>query len=118
MILEAFSSILKERYSAEASGESSSENSRSTSACYVLQCWLLDHLNHPVTDETDHVHRVIRTEFSASLQNGLPVIEAKTKSGAILLESLYDYCRAYEDWQYRRWLHTLSASDFESSLLS
>jgi hypothetical protein len=39
-------------------------------------------------------------------------IISRTANAQHLLDSLMQYARCYEDWQYRRWLHQTKATDF------
>jgi hypothetical protein len=108
LILEAFSDTLNECYR---------RNEQSAEA--VLQEWLLGYLRAPV-DSSDHVSRVLHTEIgyldpnlpSESQTTSMQGFFGKSTSGQILLESLFEYCKSYENWQFSRWLHHLRASDF------
>lgn len=118
MILEAFSEVLHECYR---------RNEQSAEA--VLQDWILGYLRAPL-DPTDQVSRVLHTEIGyldPALSVESPPEESqhypeqnapyqgffgKSYSGQILLESLFEYCKSYENWQFSRWLHHLRASDF------
>ncbi len=113
MILEAFSDVLHECYR---------RNEQSAEA--VLQEWLLGYLRAPL-DQADHISRVLHTEIgyldpdltaeSANFHQESKSFQGffgKSYSGQILLESLFEYCKSYENWQFSRWLHHLRASDF------
>ena len=100
MILEAFSNVLKAEF----------ETTRL--ALPILQAWLKRHLARPFPNPNDPVHQVLVTELEWIEAGELSCVTARSHSGKILLDSLQDYCRSYEDWQYRRWLHALKASDF------
>lgn len=101
MILEAFSEVLHDRY--RRHGQASED---------ILRQWLFDYLGQPV-DETCQISRVLHTEIELSPGlSGEPRFVGKSPSGQILLESLFQYCKSYENWQFSRWLHHLRASDF------
>lgn len=99
MILEAFSQQLRERYGQHLSSEQ------------ILHQWLLSILCQPA-DCADHVSRVIHTEIEIQSRQGQTGFVGTSDSGQRLLESLYQYCRSYEQWQFSRWLHHMRASDF------
>jgi hypothetical protein len=101
MILEAFSITLKSQFR------------RKGDALNILQEWLALYLRNPLHQSSGLVHRVIHTEIEMGQASPMLLFRGKSPSGDVLLKSLYDYCRSYEDWEYRRWLHTLKASDFE-----
>jgi hypothetical protein len=111
VILEAFSHVLHKEYGPKQP------------AVAVLQRWLAAQLMNQTPEALDHVHHIVLTELSLKRKavrrkNGLRYVlfvQANSISGQVLLNSLYDYCRSYEDWQYRRWLHTVKASDFKAN---
>jgi hypothetical protein len=100
MILEAFAETLKAQFLQRGS------------AIHVLQQWLLWHLKHPTPTTEDKVRDVLLAEIELTLETPVLLFQGKSPSGDILLKSLYEYCLSYEDWQYRRWLHEVKASDF------
>jgi hypothetical protein len=99
LILEAFSKTLHVEYGPDRS------------ATQVLHGWLYGILSHPAYPG-DLTARVIHTEIQMWENEGILAFSGTSPSGERLLASLYDYCRSYEDWQFRRWLHHLRASDF------
>lgn len=101
MILEAFSKTLKTQFRQKGD------------ALNILQEWLGLYLRIPLNPNSGMIHRVIHTEIEMGNSHPMVLFCGKSPSGDVLLKSLYDYCRSYEDWEYRRWLHTLKASDFE-----
>ncbi len=103
MILEAFSKTLITQFSQRGD------------ALRILQEWLNLYLSMPIHSDSNMVHRVLHTEIERTDASPFMLFRGKSPSGDILLQSLYDYCRSYEDWEYRRWLHTLKASDFEGA---
>jgi hypothetical protein len=102
MILEAFSHILKQE----------TQNTQALKAVELLHQWLEAQLTGPEPEAYDPVRAVITTELERKTLGRVVVFEAKTPTGARLLKTLYGYCQAFEDWQYRRWLHHRQASDF------
>ena len=100
MILEAFAETLKAQFLQRGS------------AIHVLQQWLLWHLKHPTPTTEDKVRDVLLAEIELTLETPVLLFQGKSPSGDILLKSLYEYCLTYDDWQYRRWLHEVKASDF------
>jgi hypothetical protein len=111
VILEAFSHVLHKEYGSKQP------------AVVVLQRWLAAQLMNPAPEGLDHVHSILLTELSLK-RKAIPAktglryvlfVQANSISGQVLLNSLYEYCRSYEDWQYRRWLHTVKASDFKEN---
>lgn len=105
MILEAFAEVLHQQY-----------HSQHRPAVTVLQAWLQgylqSYLQHPSSEPMDHIHRVIVTEIQQVSTEPWCVFAGKSPSGSTLLASLYDYCQSYENWQYRRWLHTVKPTQF------
>jgi hypothetical protein len=101
MILEAFSKTLKQQFR------------RRGEALHILQEWLSLYLSMPLHSGSSMVQQVLHTEIEQASFSPLTLFRGKSETGDVLLQSLYDYCRSYEDWEYRRWLHTLKASDFE-----
>ncbi|MFM7389153.1 MAG: hypothetical protein ACKO34_00845 [Vampirovibrionales bacterium] len=101
MILEAFAEVLHQQY-----------HSQHRPAVTVLQAWLQGYLQHPSSGAVDHIHRVIVTEIQQVSTEPWCVFAGKSPSGSTLLASLYDYCQSYENWQYRRWLHTVKPTQF------
>jgi hypothetical protein len=78
----------------------------------VLHAWLEDVLHFP--GRYDHqVSRVIHTEIALLRVNGAVGFEGRSETGRILLDSMYEYCQSYENWQFTRWLHELRATDFQ-----
>jgi hypothetical protein len=74
------------------------------------------HLKHPTPSTEDKVRDVLVAEIELTLETPVLLFQGKSPSGDILLKSLYEYCLSYEDWQYRRWLHEVKASDFSEGL--
>lgn len=97
MILESFAEYLKKQ------GEK-------TSADVILSQWLREKLK---AEPKDNIERIIHAEieFSAD-ENGDLIFKGKSKSGRILLDSLYNYAQSYEQQKFGRWVHKLKASDF------
>lgn len=99
MILEAFSQELQ------------ADKNRGRAPERVLFDWLVGHLLVPAHPH-DHVSRVIQTEIALLDVDGRLGFEGRSASGHTLLQSLFNYCRSYEQWQFSRWLHHMRASDF------
>ncbi|MDX2084579.1 MAG: hypothetical protein SFZ03_04240 [Candidatus Melainabacteria bacterium] len=102
VILEAFSAQLHAQFDLDRS------------AVDILHGWLMHVLTSPQA-QYGHVSRAIHMEITVIRFNGEIYFQGKSLSGQCLLESLYDYCRSYEDWQFRRWLHERKASDFSTN---
>lgn len=109
--------------------------SRGRSPEAVLHDWLSGILLEPAAPY-DHVANVIHTEIqiveddvegmdaldiepmdfqpvtSPPIEQGLFVFMPKSTSGERLLNSLVQFCKSYEHWQFSRWLHHVNASDF------
>ena len=54
----------------------------------------------------------LRRSFGAPMLQVVP----NSKSGEILLNSLYLYCDSYEQWQFSRWLHHLKPHNFNQQI--
>lgn len=80
----------------------------------VLHQWLAKILLHPPADG-DHVGNVIHAEIAMVVIEGQVEFQGRSASGDRLLQSLYEYCISYENWQFSRWLHHIRASDFQVS---
>jgi hypothetical protein len=111
MILEAFAPILKAHW-----------QPNHQSAIHILQAWLLRALLNPlpprqaavIETPADWVPYVLQAEIELTASSPILLFQGKTPSGDVLLKSLYEYCLAYEDWQYRRWLHGVQPADFSA----
>jgi len=77
----------------------------------VLFEWLTGILLMPPAPD-DHVSKVIHAEIALLDCDGHPAFEGKSKTGSQLLSSLYQFCRSFDHWQFTRWVHEVSASDF------
>jgi hypothetical protein len=99
VILEAFSGQLQDQFGRGRSPEQ------------ILHDWLLEILTQPANAQ-DQIGRVIHTEIELFQHNEETCFRGVSPSGRRLLESLYGYCRSYENWQFAKWLHHLRASDF------
>lgn len=102
MILTAFSEQLKLDCNRDRKPE------------HVLFDWLTKSLLMPPAPD-DQIGRVLHTEIAMIDVEGYPGFEGKTDTGRQLLESLYQFCRSYDHWQFSRWLHELRASDFSEA---
>jgi hypothetical protein len=103
MILEAFSRVLRQEYASDRP------------ALLILQSWLTHHLQQPEEQAASNVvTSVLHTELELKTRGSTHCLQARSKSGKMLLNSLYGYCRSYEDWQYRRWLHIVQPADFQN----
>jgi hypothetical protein len=109
MILEAFAKTLQRCFDKE------------NGARDILQAWLTWHLNSTTDikecDEDRQVRNVLKAEIALCEDDSIFMFQGKSDTGDVLLRSLYEYCLSYEDWQYRRWLHTVKASDFSQGSL-
>ena len=118
MILEAFAPLLQRYY--RRYRQPHNEPTARPSALSLLQAWLYRHLSAPkplsTTWAARHVHQVLRTEITLVATHPFLVFQGNSAGGQRLLESLTAYCHSYEDWEYRRWLHQLKASDFAQAL--
>lgn len=99
MILEAFSQILHQEWHGEGA-----------SAVGILHRWLFGQLAeaHP----RSHVTKVIHTELELHEAHEETIIVPRSKTGELLLRSLYMYCESYERWQFSRWLHHIKPNNF------
>lgn len=130
MILEAFSEVLKQRY--QKPGD----------ALPLLEGWLMGYLLDslaPNGSQESHVQNVLTTEIEVLWVKAPPIKDkvkdklkgnptskkmpmlapapmaifvGKSPTGHRLLNSLTEYCKSYEDWQYRRWLHQVQPAHF------
>jgi hypothetical protein len=77
----------------------------------VLYEWLAAQLLQPPAPD-DTIGRIIHTEIALIDCDGHLGFEGKTNTGRQLLNSLYQFCRSYDHWQFSRWIHEVRASDF------
>lgn len=110
MILEAFAEYLH-------------ASDQSIPATEVLSRWIKERLDAPVLTNVD---RVVHCEISiakvakkADCKETAPALAFKgnSKSGRLLLKSLYEYCQSYEQQKWARYIHNLKASDFRAGEL-
>lgn len=105
MILEAFSTVLKDEW--QESG---------WPAKRILHQWLTQELSAPKPKqpqtEAEHVRRVLQTELRLAKGAGHTALLPQSTSGERLLKSLYLYCDSFEQWQFSRWLHAVKAHQF------
>jgi hypothetical protein len=99
LILTAFSKHLQARANAQKAPEK------------VLYEWLAAYLLQPPA-ANDTIARIIHTELAMIDCNGHVGFEGRTDTGSQLLQSLYQFCRSYDHWQFTRWVHDVQASDF------
>jgi hypothetical protein len=107
MILEAFAQTLQRCFD------------KDNGAASILHSWLMWHLesDHEIKDDdVRQVRNVLKAEIERCQDAPATLFQGKSPSGRVLLESLYAYCLSYEDWQYRRWLHEVKASDFSAEM--
>jgi hypothetical protein len=97
MILEAFSEILHQEWVPDKRG-----------ARDILHDWLLHHLQAPRANT--HVTAVIQAEICYLAVPNQLVFFSESPTGVVLLNSMYDYCDSYEQWQFSRFLHHLKSS--------
>lgn len=65
-------------------------------------------------EPTNNVERVIHHEICLSKNNiGMFILTGKSKSGRILIESLYTFALSFEQQKFNRWVHRANASDFK-----
>jgi hypothetical protein len=104
LILKAFSEQLR------------LEKNRGHAPERVLLEWLTCILLMPPAPD-DMVARVIHAEIDLNQYDASHYgFEGRSESGRRLLSSLYEFCRSYDHWQFSRWVHELSASDFTGNL--
>lgn len=65
-----------------------------------------------VAVQQEQVARVIHAELELCEHEESFFFQPRSESGRILLESLFSYCRSFDNWQFSRWLHHIQASDF------
>jgi len=126
MILEAFSTYLREHYTPQRSPEA------------VLHDWLdqqlvawfpqplsagrwqhkgfraatLEKAFDAAAIQAHHVAQVIQVEMAAVDFEGERWFVGVSPTGEKLLQALYHYCGSYDHWQFARWVHEVQASDF------
>lgn len=97
MIIKAFSEYIK-------------EFDDSKSATVLLVEWLKQNLSK---SPEDNIKKVIHKEIAfINDENGEFKYIGKSKSGQVLLKSLYNFALSYEQQKFTRWVHKLKASDF------
>lgn len=80
----------------------------------LLSKWLRLKLSQ---EPTNNIEKVIHNEIRLfNNKKGLYLLAGKTKTGKILIESLYNYALSYEQHNFNKWLHRLKASDFDKNL--
>jgi hypothetical protein len=96
---------------------------QSLPATEVLATWIKGRLDSPVVTQVDRVMHC-EISFAHRFENGSESHNPKTlafrglsKSGRILLKSLYEYCQSYEQQKWARYIHRLKASDFSAEEL-
>lgn len=99
MIIKAFSEYLKENIL--------TDNLNYT--VEVLNDWLKKKL---LREPESNIDSIIHTEISLIDNNGSFSFKGKSKTGRILLESLYNFALSYEQLKFTRWIHKIKASDF------
>jgi hypothetical protein len=111
LILDAFSRVLRHPDNATAS------------PAQLLVEWITAILtDQPMTSldslsDNDLTPAQIKAIFSQAFQliqtnHGPPAIVSRHTHAQQLLDSLLHYAHSFDDWQYRRWLHTTKATDF------
>jgi hypothetical protein len=76
----------------------------------LLSKWLREKLSK---NPEDNIERIIHNEIGLfKNKRGIFILIGKTKSGKILLESLYEYALSYDHHKFNKWVHELKASDF------
>ena len=111
LILESFSRVLRH------------PDHIAQPATEVLMQWLYDVLmekpwialeslsDHDLTDS--QIRAVLSSAFDVVVAGqGQWAIVSRSANAQHLLDSLLQYARCFEDWQYRRWLHQAKATDF------
>ncbi len=77
----------------------------------ILIRWIKDILSKK---PENNIEKVIHKEI-ALIKNkfGAYMLLGKSKSGASLIESLYQFALSYEQQNFARWVHSVKASDFK-----
>lgn len=76
----------------------------------LLWRWLKDKLSKK---PMDNIESVIHEEIVLlKNKNGYFMLVGKSKTGKILLESLYNFALSFEQQKFTRWIHNIKASDF------
>jgi hypothetical protein len=99
LILEAFSTHLK------------AHNQPNDPPERILMEWLTTALLYPPAPG-DMIGKILHTEISRMESQGYYWFEGKSDTGRELLNTLTQYCRSYDHWQFSRWVHEVRASDF------
>ena len=103
MILSEFSKFLQ---------QNEQEIIENNSCTKLLGQWIKNVLErHPKT----HVEKIIHKEITlATNKAGHYFLVAKSESGRVLTNSLYNFALSYEQHTLRKWLLDKKASDFKS----
>ncbi|MBX9570930.1 MAG: hypothetical protein K2X77_18695 [Candidatus Obscuribacterales bacterium] len=90
----------------------------------ILLRWLWERLTFPAQNNVDRVirHEISLERYDTSTPESEGYLDESTgtrytfqplsKSGARLLNSLYEYAMSYEQQKWSRWVHCVKASDF------
>lgn len=105
MILEAFAQHLRAQTGSRYPQASQKPEQ-------ILYEWLLDRLSVP-PEAIDPIGNILHTEIAIRDCNGHYILEGRSDTGHRLLNSLYQFCRSYDHWQFSRWVHEVRASDFK-----
>jgi hypothetical protein len=76
----------------------------------LLTMWVKDKLSK---NPENNVERIIHNEIGILKNNrGIFLLIGKTKTGKVLIESLYEFVLSYEQHKFSKWIHNKKASDF------
>ncbi len=77
----------------------------------ILIKWIKDILSK---EPENNIEKVIHEEIAiVKNQLGVYMLLGKSKSGANLIESLYQFTLSYDQQNFARWIHSVKASDFK-----
>ena len=78
----------------------------------LLTSWIRDLLSKK---PENNVERIIHNEIGILKNNrGIFLLIGKTKTGKVLIESLYEFVLSYDQHKFSKWIHKAKASDFKS----
>jgi len=103
MILNEFSKVLKQNEKELLEGKSSLK---------ILMEWIIEILSKK---PRNNIEKIIHTEIALCQNNvGDFLLVAKSKSGQVLTNSLYEFTKSFDNHILRNWLRDKNANDFNN----
>ena len=97
MILKEFSKYLQEN--------------KDKNSVNLLNEWIIERLQRPSLDKVDNI---LKAElYFAKNNNDKTLIIAKSESGRILLNALYNFSLSFEQYKLAKFLHDKKSNDFK-----